>query len=120
MPPLAINQRQLETLSQLLIAGGHHEVADLLQASLERLIAFWPAQAGALLYISPYGETTKVTRGQLDAETLSLIEQARDGFARRDDSGEPIVGSYSIDDSRDLIELPLQSGGQGLACSIWS
>lgn len=114
MPPLAINQRQLETLSQLLIAGGHHEVADLLQASLERLIAFWPAQAGALLYISPYGETTKVTRGQLDAETLSLIEQARDGFARRDDSGEPIVGSYSIDDSRDLIELPLQSGGQGV------
>ncbi|ACL25682.1 GAF domain-containing sensor histidine kinase [Chloroflexus aggregans] len=114
MPPLAINQRQLETLSQLLIAGGHHEVPDLLQASLDRLIAFWPAQAGALLYISPYGETIKVTRGQLDAETNSLIEQAREGFARRDDNGEPIVGSYSIDDSRDLIELPLQSGGQGV------
>ncbi|PMP86340.1 MAG: histidine kinase, partial [Chloroflexus aggregans] len=114
MPPLAINQRQLETLSQLLIAGGHHEVADLLQSSLDRLIAFWPAQAGALLYISPYGETIKVTRGQLDAETNSLIEQAREGFARRDDNGEPIVGSYSIDDSRDLIELPLQSGGQGV------
>ncbi|GAB4432618.1 MAG: GAF domain-containing sensor histidine kinase [Chloroflexi bacterium OHK40] len=114
MSPIAINQRQLETLSQLLIAGGHHSVAELLAASLERLVSFWPARSGALLYISPYGETVRLTHGPLDDEATSLIDQARQGFARRDDGGEPIVGSYSLDDGRDLIELPLQSGGQGV------
>ncbi len=114
MSPIAINQRQLETLSQLLIAGGHHDVTELLAASLERLVSFWPARAGALLYMSPYGEIVRHTHGPLDEEARTLIEQARQGFTRRDDGGEPIVGSYSLDDGRDLIELPLQSGGQGV------
>lgn len=114
MSPIAINQRQLETLSQLLIAGGHHSVAELLQASLERLISSWPARAGALLYVTPYGETVTLAHGPLDDETRTLIDQARQGFGRRDNSTEPIVGSYSLDDDRDLIELPLQSGGQGV------
>ena len=114
MSPIAINQRQLETLSQLLIAGGHHDVSGLLSASLERLVAFWPAQAGALLYITPYGETVRLIQGSLDSETRTLIEQARSGFIRRDDGTEPMLGSYSLEGNRDLIELPLQSGGQGV------
>jgi signal transduction histidine kinase len=114
MSPIAINQRQLETLSQLLTAGGHHNVDELLAASLERLISFWPARAGALLYVNPYGETVRVAHGPLDEEALTLIDQARQGFGRRDDGGEPIVGSYSLDNNQDLIELPLQSGGQGV------
>ncbi|MEI7645069.1 MAG: histidine kinase, partial [Chloroflexales bacterium] len=114
MSPIAINQRQLETLSQLLIAGGHHDVSGLLSASLERLVAFWPAQAGALLYITPYGETVRLIQGALDGETRTLIEQARSGFMRRDDGSEPMLGSYSLEGNRDLIELPLQSGGQGV------
>jgi signal transduction histidine kinase len=114
MSPIAINQRQLETLSQLLIAGGHHGVSELLQASLERLVSSWPARAGALLYVTPYGETITLAHGPLDQEARTLIDQARQGFARRDDGTEPIVGSYSLDDDRDLIELPLQSGGQGV------
>ncbi len=114
MSPIAINQRHLETLSQLLIAGGHHGVSELLAASLERLVSFWPASAGALLYVTPYGETVRLTHGPLDEEARTLIEQARHGFGRRDDGSEPIVGSYSLDDGRDLIELPLQSGGQGV------
>ncbi len=112
MSPIAINQRQLETLSQLLIAGGHHGVSELLTASLERLISFWPARAGALLYVNPYGELLSLTHGPLDEEARTLIDQASQGFARRGDGSEPIVGSYSLDDGRDLIELPLQSGGQ--------
>jgi len=112
MSPIAINQRQLETLSQLLIAGGHHGVSELLTASLERLISFWPARAGALLYVNPYGELLSLTHGPLDDEARTLIDQASQGFARRGDGSEPIVGSYSLDDGRDLIELPLQSGGQ--------
>jgi len=114
MSPIAINQRQLETLSQLLIAGGHHDVSELLSASLERLVSFWPAQAGALLYVPPYAETVRLTHGPLDDEGRTLIEQARQGFMRRDEGGEPIVGSYSLEGGRDLIELPLQSGGQGV------
>lgn len=114
MSPIAINQRQLETLSQLLTAGGHHDVSGLLAASLERLVNFWPAQAGALLYITPYGETVRLTHGPLDEEARTLIEQARTGFGRRDDGSEPILGSYSLEGGRDLIELPLQSGGQGV------
>jgi signal transduction histidine kinase len=114
MSPIAINQRQLETLSQLLIAGGHHGVSELLTASLERLVSFWPARAGALLYITPYGDVVRPTYGPLDDEARTLIEQARQGFSRRDAGAEPIVGSYSLDDGRDLIELPLQSGGQGV------
>ncbi|HMQ30960.1 MAG TPA: GAF domain-containing sensor histidine kinase [Chloroflexaceae bacterium] len=114
MSPIAINQRHLETLSQLLIAGGHHGVSELLAASLERLVSFWPARAGALLYMTPYGETVRLAHGPLDEEARTLIEQARQGFSRRADGGEPIVGSYSLDDGHDLIELPLQSGGQGV------
>ncbi|MBP1466430.1 GAF domain-containing sensor histidine kinase [Candidatus Chloroploca sp. M-50] len=114
MSPIALNQRHLETLSQLLIAGGHQGVSELLASSLERLIAFWPAQAGALLYANPYGDLLKLEHGPLNDEARTLIDQARHGFGRREEGSEPIVGSYSLDDGHDLIELPLRSGGQGV------
>lgn len=114
MSPIAINQRQLETLSQLLIAGGHHGVSELLTASLERLVSFWPARAGALLYVTPYAEMVRLSFGPLEDEARTMIEQARQGFSRRANGSEPIIGSYSLDDGCALIELPLQSGGQGV------
>jgi signal transduction histidine kinase len=114
MSPLTIDQRQLETLSQLLIAGGHQDVEELLSASLERLVNFWPAQAGALIYLTPYNETVRLTHGPIDKETLSLIEQARSGFTRRTEGREPIVGYYTLGAGRDLLELPLQSSSQGV------
>lgn len=114
MSVLTLDPRQLETLSQLLIAGGHQDVGELLGASLERLVAFWPAQAGALLYVTPHGETVRLTYGPLDDEARTLIEQARTGFARRHDGSEPSIGYYSLEDGRDLLELPLRSGGQGV------
>jgi signal transduction histidine kinase len=114
MSPVTLDQRQLETLSQLLIAGGHQDVAELLAASLERLVQFWPARAGALMYITPFGETVRLTHGPLSEEASSIIDQARTAFVRRDSGSEPIVGYYTLGDGLDLLELPLQSGGQGV------
>ncbi len=109
-----IDQVQLETLGQLLAAGGHHDIADLLGASLARLVAFWPAQAGALLYIAPQGEMVRLEHGKLTNEARTMIEQARTSFARRDGSGEPTIGYYSLEGGDDLLELPLQSGNHGV------
>jgi signal transduction histidine kinase len=114
MSHVSLDQRQLETLSQLLIAGGHQDVAELLAASLERLVHFWPARAGALLYITPYAETVSLSHGPLSDDALLIIDQARTGFVRRESGSEPIVGYYTLGDGLDLIELPLQSGGQGV------
>lgn len=114
MAPLLFDQRQLETLSQMLIAGGHQNVAELLRASMERLAAFWPAQSAALLYIAPYGETVVLEHGPLDPEARTLIEQARTGLSRRNDVSEPSIGYFALEGGRDLLELPLQSGGQGV------
>jgi signal transduction histidine kinase len=114
MSPLTLDQVQLQTLSQLLAAGGHHEVSELLKASLERLVAFWPAHAGALLYLSPHGEVVRLEHGPLDQEARTLIEQARTSFARRDDGSEPAVGYYSLEGGYDLLELSLQSHNEGV------
>jgi signal transduction histidine kinase len=114
MSAVTLDRSQLETLSQLLMAGGHQDVADLLRASLERLVTFWPAQAGALLYISPHDDIIGVEHGPLDKEARTLIEQARSSFQRGDDTGEPSVGYYSLESGSSLIELPLQSESQGV------
>jgi hypothetical protein len=103
MSSLALDHTQLETLSQLLIAGGHQDVPELLDASLGRLIAFWPAQAGALLYISPYSDVVRLEHGPLDSEARTMIDQARSSFARREESTEPTVGYYPLDGGRDLL-----------------
>src|SRR5262245_39297859 len=108
---LTLDQHQLETLSQLLIAGGHHDVAELLSASLSRLVAFWPAQAGALIYHAPHGEQVLLEHGPLDEAARTLIEQARSGFMRRTEASKPAVGYYTLEDGREVLELPLQSSG---------
>lgn len=114
MSPLTLDQHQLETLSHLLAAGGHQDISDLLQASLERLLAFWPAHAGALLYISPHRETVHIEHGSIDDDARTLIEQARSSFAGRDDDEEPTIGYYALEHGGELLELPLRSSGKGV------
>jgi signal transduction histidine kinase len=116
MSPLTLDQSQLQTLSQLLAAGGHHDVTELLSESLARMVDFWPAQAGALLYIGPPpdGEVVRLEHGPLNSEARTLIEQARTTFSRRVGGGEPTIGYYSLEGGYDLLELPLQSRNQGV------
>ncbi|MCS6939831.1 MAG: GAF domain-containing sensor histidine kinase [Roseiflexaceae bacterium] len=112
MTPLLVDQRQLQTLGQLISAGGHQDVRELLQASLERLVSFWPAQGGALLYHAPHGEVIRLHYGVIDSEAGALIAEARETFARREEGREPTIGYYTLDDERKLLELPLSSGSQ--------
>jgi signal transduction histidine kinase len=112
MPSMTIDQRQLQTLGQLLSAGGHQDVPGLLRASLERLVAFWPAQAGALIYQAPHGELLALESGELDRDSARMIAEAREAFARRAEGGEPAIGYYALDDDRQLMELSLRSGNQ--------
>src|SRR5690606_26766165 len=104
MPQLTTDSRQLQTLGQLLSAGGHQDVQHLLQASLERLVAFWPASAGALLYHNPQGEAIRLEHGELDDETSRMIAEAREAFSRREEGSEPTIGYYALDDDRKLVE----------------
>ena len=112
MPPTSFDQRQLQTLGQLLSAGGHQDVPAMLRASLDRLVAFWPADGGALIYESPHGEQLAIEHGQLGADAARLIAEAREAFARRDEGSEPAIGYYALDDDRQLMELTLRSGNQ--------
>ncbi|MBK9713130.1 MAG: GAF domain-containing sensor histidine kinase [Kouleothrix sp.] len=112
MPSTTLDERQLETIGQLLSAGGHQDVPGMLRASLDRLVAFWPAQSGALIYQSPHGELLAFEHGPLDAEAARMIDEAREAFARRDEGAEPAIGYYALDDDRQLMELPLRSGDQ--------
>ncbi|HJZ48119.1 MAG TPA: GAF domain-containing sensor histidine kinase [Roseiflexaceae bacterium] len=112
MPAMTIDTRQLQTLGQLLSAGGHQDVPSLLRASLERLVAFWPAQAGALIYQAPHGELLPLESGTLDQDAARMIAEAREAFARRAEGGEPAIGYYALDDDRQLMELSLRSGNQ--------
>jgi signal transduction histidine kinase len=86
----------------------------MLYASLGRLTAFWPAQGGALLYQAPQGELIRLEQGEISAEASRLIAEAREAFARREEGSEPTIGSYALDDDRQLIELPLQSDQQSV------
>ncbi|NJP06118.1 MAG: GAF domain-containing sensor histidine kinase [Chloroflexaceae bacterium] len=114
MATVTLDHIQLETLSQLLVAGGHHDISELLEESLRRLISFWPARAGALLYVSPQSDMVHLEHGPLNQEARTLIEQARTGFIRREDGSEPTVGYYSLEGGYDLLEMPLQGGGEGV------
>ncbi len=112
MSPTTIDQRQIHTLSQLISAGGHHDVAGLLQSAIERLVSFWPAESGSLMYHSPHGETIHAAAGQISIMAATLIDQAREGFTRREAGHESVIGVYALDDQRKLLELPLQSSGE--------
>lgn len=105
-------QRQVQTLGQMISAGGHHDLHTLLRTSLERIVTFWPAEAGSLLYQGPHAESLRIDYGTLDRETSRLLTEARESFARRDGAHEPTVGSYVLDQERKLVELPLRSEGQ--------
>lgn len=108
----ALDQQQMQTLGQLLSAGGQNDVPSLLRASLDRLVAFWPAQAGALLYQDPHGDMITLQSGELQPGDARVIGEAREGFARRTVGSEPSIGYYALDDDRQLMELPLRSGNQ--------
>lgn len=112
MASITTEQRQRQTLGQLLSAGGHSDVAGLLTASLERLVAFWPAQAGALLYQPPHGQAISLDHGTITPEVARTIAEARDAFARRAEGTEPAIGYYALDDDRQLVELSLRSNNQ--------
>ncbi len=84
----------------------------LLAASLERLVTFWPALGGMLLYQAPNSELIVLEHGHMDREASRLIAEAREGFARREEGSEPAIGYYALDDDREIMELPLQSGMQ--------
>jgi signal transduction histidine kinase len=112
MPPTTLDTRQLQTLGQLISAGGHQDVPAMLRASLDRLVEFWPASAGALIYQSPHGEPIALEHGHLDADAARMIAEAREVFARRDEGTEPAIGYYALDDERQLMELSLRSGDQ--------
>lgn len=84
----------------------------MLRSSLDRLVTFWPAQAGALLYQSPSNEQIVLDHGQLDTEAARMIGEAREGFARRDEGSEPAIGYYALDADRQLMEISLRSGNQ--------
>lgn len=108
------DQRQLISFGRLLSSAGHFDVTSMLQASLERLLGFWPAQSAALLYHAPHGQVIQLTAGDPDAAATLLIAQAREGFRRATSSGESSIGVFTLDDDRKLVELPLQSGGQSV------
>jgi signal transduction histidine kinase len=112
MPSLSIDQRQLQTLGQLISAGGQQDVPSLLRSSLARLVAFWPADAGALLYQAPHGEVITLETGRLSAEATRLIGEAREGFARGLEGGKSVIGYYALDDDCELMELTLRNGDQ--------
>jgi len=112
MPSLSIDQRQLQTLGQLISAGGQQDVPSLLRSSLARLVAFWPANAGALLYQAPHGEVITLETGRLSAEATRLIGEAREGFARGLEGGKSVIGYYALDDDCELMELTLRNGDQ--------
>ncbi|HEU5087238.1 MAG TPA: GAF domain-containing sensor histidine kinase [Roseiflexaceae bacterium] len=114
MSTTTIDQRQLQTLGQLLSAGGHSDVNAMLEASLGRLMAFWPALGGALLYQTPHGEVIRLQQGEINADDSRMIAEAREAFSRREEGSEPAIGSYALDDERQLLELPLQSDKQSV------
>ncbi|MDZ4719544.1 MAG: GAF domain-containing sensor histidine kinase [Roseiflexaceae bacterium] len=112
MSSLTFDQRQLQTLGQLISSGGYTDVNGMLQSSIDRLVTFWPAEGGALIYHAPHGEVIRLEHGQIGAEASRMIMEAREAFVRREEGQEPAVGSYALDDDRQLLELPLQSNHQ--------
>lgn len=112
MPPPTLDQRQMQTLGQLLSAAGQSDVPSMLRASLERLVKFWPAEAGTLIYQDPHGGLLTLDVGELDAPATQVIAEAREAFSRRADGAEPAIGYYALDDDREVLELSLRSGNQ--------
>lgn len=112
MSSASIDQRQLQTLAQLISAGGQQDVSALLRSSLAHLVSFWPAEAGALLYQDPHDTVVTIETGILSDEAARLIAEAREVFSRHAEGSEPAVGSYTLDDGHLLLEVSMRSGAQ--------
>lgn len=109
MPSITLDAQRWQTFSQLLTATAYQNPQDLLDSFLQRLIEFWPAQAGALLYIDPLNVPFSLEHGELPADGHEMIEQARSVFERTT-GGEQDLGVYGINDELSLVELTLRSG----------
>ncbi|HEY1014430.1 MAG TPA: GAF domain-containing sensor histidine kinase, partial [Herpetosiphonaceae bacterium] len=109
MPTITLDANRWQAFSQMLTADTYQDVGELLQAFLARLVEFWPAQSGALLYVDPFGLPTTLEIGQLSADSREMISQARSVFERAAAS-EQELGVYGIDEQRALVELTLRSG----------
>ncbi|MCA0354280.1 MAG: GAF domain-containing sensor histidine kinase [Chloroflexi bacterium] len=109
MPSITLDAQRWQTFSQLLTATAYQNPQDLLDSFLQRLIEFWPAQAGALLYIDPLNVPFSLEHGELPADGHEMIEQARSVFERTT-GGEQDLGVYGINDELALVELTLRSG----------
>ncbi|GAA5526725.1 GAF domain-containing sensor histidine kinase [Herpetosiphon gulosus] len=109
MPSITLDAQRWQTFSQLLTATAYQNPQDLLDSFLQRLIEFWPAQAGALLYIDPLNAPFSLEHGELPADGHEMIEQARSVFERTT-GGEQDLGVYGINDELALVELTLRSG----------
>ncbi|MBM7844053.1 GAF domain-containing sensor histidine kinase [Herpetosiphon giganteus] len=109
MPSITLDAQRWQTFSQLLTATAYQNPQALLESFLQRLIEFWPAQAGALLYIDPMNAPFSLEHGALPADGYEMIEQARSVFERTT-GGEQDLGVYGINDELALVELTLRSG----------
>ncbi|KPL81167.1 GAF domain-containing sensor histidine kinase [Herpetosiphon geysericola] len=109
MPSITLDAQRWQTFSQLLTATAYQNPQALLESFLQRLIEFWPAQAGALLYIDPMNAPFSLEHGELPADGHEMIEQARSVFERTT-GGEQDLGVYGINDELALVELTLRSG----------
>ncbi|MFD3165029.1 GAF domain-containing protein [Herpetosiphon sp. NSE202] len=109
MPSITLDAQRWQTFSQLLTATAYQNPQALLESFLQRLIEFWPAQAGALLYIDPMNAPFSLEHGELPADGHEMIEQARSVFERTN-GGEQDLGVYGINDELALVELTLRSG----------
>ncbi|XSG75164.1 GAF domain-containing protein [Herpetosiphon llansteffanensis] len=109
MPSITLDAQRWQTFSQLLTATAYQNPQALLESFLQRLIEFWPAQSGALLYIDPMNAPFSLEHGELPADGHEMIEQARSVFERTT-GGEQDLGVYGINDELALVELTLRSG----------
>ncbi|HYF61421.1 MAG TPA: GAF domain-containing protein, partial [Herpetosiphonaceae bacterium] len=109
MPTITLDAQRWSTFSQLLTDTSYQDPRELLQSFLARLIEFWPARGGAVMYVDPFNTRMALEHGALSAEGREMIEQACSVFERTD-GGEQDLGVYGIDDDEALVELTLRSG----------
>ncbi len=109
MPTITLDAQRWQAFSRLLTDTAYQNPKDLLQSFLAHLIEFWPASAGAVLYIDPFRRPLMLEQGQPSAEAREMIEQTRSVF-QRDAVSEQDLGVYGIDEHDALVELTLRSG----------
>jgi signal transduction histidine kinase len=109
MPTITLDAQRWSTFSQLLTDTSYQDPRELLQSFLARLIEFWPAMGGAVMYVDPFNTRVTLEHGTLSSEGREMIEQACSVFERTD-GAEQDLGVYGIDEDQALVELTLRSG----------